>query len=175
MKNLIKGAIVLAIGGSVYSFSQTDVAENLSRDTGMTVQEAEQYVESIPEDELVSFDEVGYELIDEGRASLQLASEIDCENYEYDWETANLSCLQGKRQLERIGNSEINLGNAYVKLSSDAATSLDISATIVLIDELNENYSLPIMLVIFEPSEVSEIKKTNSFNKSMLQAALDSE
>jgi len=49
-KGGIIGAIVTVVVGSVtYSISRTAIVENFSRDTGMSKQEAEQYVENITE------------------------------------------------------------------------------------------------------------------------------
>ena len=55
----IAGILTVVIGGTAYAVSQKDVVKNFSNETGLTQQEAQQYVESIPEDELASFDELG--------------------------------------------------------------------------------------------------------------------
>ena len=84
MKDLIKGGIItLLIGGSAYTISQSDVIKNFADDTGLTQEQAEEYVNNISEDELFSFDKIGADLIDEGKEIDSLTPEIDCVNYEY--------------------------------------------------------------------------------------------
>jgi len=171
----IAGIITLIIGGTVYSVSQADVASIFSEETGMSQKEAEEYVENIPDDELVSFDELGLEIISFGQDILSIASEINCVNYFYEWETETFSCDEGKSQLKTIGNSEIELGKAYQVLSSESASSEDIYSAIRLIDRVNDNYDLEIYLELLDYSEIDEAIKTNLYNKALLQAALDSE
>jgi len=172
---VIAGIITLIIGGTVYSVSQEDIVSNFSEETGMSQTAAEQYIENIPDDELVSFDEVGSGLITEGQDILSIASEIDCVNYYYEWETDTLSCEEGKSQFNKFGDSEIALGEAYKVLSSESASTEDIYSVIRLIDRVNENYSLEIIIELLDYSEIDEAIKTNLFNKALLQAALDSE
>ena len=138
----IAGIITLIIGGTVYSVSQSDIISNFSDETGMSQQEAEHYIENIPDDELFSFDELGSMLISEGQEILEIVSEIDCVNYFYDWESETLTCDEGKSQFREFGQSEIDLGKAYKVLSSESATSADISAAIRQIDRVNANYDL---------------------------------
>ena len=138
----IAGIITLIIGGTVYSVSQSDIISNFSDETGMSQQEAEHYIENIPDDELFSFDELGSMLISEGQEILEIVSEIDCVNYLYDWESETLTCDEGKSQFREFGQSEIDLGKAYKVLSSESATSADISAAIRQIDRVNANYDL---------------------------------
>lgn len=171
----IAGIITLIIGGTVYTVSQSDIISNFSAETGMSQKEAEQYVESIPEDEMVPFDELGEVFIEEGQDILGLASDIDCVNYYYEWETDTLSCEEGKTQFRQFGESEIALGEAYMVLSSESASTEDIYSVIQLIDRVNENYRLEIMVRLLDQSDIDEAIKTNLFNKSLLQAALDSE
>ncbi len=141
----------------------------------MSQKEAEQYVENIPDDELVSFDELGSDFITEGQDILSIASEIDCVNYYYEWETDTLSCEEGKSQFKKFGESEIALGEAYQVLISESASTEDIYSVIWLIDRVNENYSLEIIIELIDYSVIDEVIKTNLFNKALLQAALDSE
>ena len=171
----IAGIITLIIGGTVYSVSQSDIVSNFSEETGMSQKEVEQYIENIPDDELVSFDELGSGIITEGQDILSIASEIDCVNYYYEWETDTLSCEEGKSQLKKFGESEIALGEAYKVLSSESASTEDIYSVIWLIDRVNENYSLEIIIELLDYSEIDEAIKTNLYNKALLQAALDSE
>ncbi len=172
---VIAGIITLIIGGTVYRVSQEDVVRNFSEETGMSQKEAEQYIENISDDELVSIDKLGSEFITEGQDILSIASEIDCVNYYYEWETDTLSCEEGKSQIKNFGNSEIALGEAYKVLSSESASTEDINSVIRLIDRVNENYSLEIINKLLDYSEIDEAIKTNLFNKALLQAALESD
>lgn len=172
---LIGGIITLIIGGTVYSVSQGDIISHFSEETGLSQEEAEQYIDSIPEDELVSFYEIGSELITEGEEILNLASEVDCVNYYYEWETDTFSCEEGRSQFKKFGDSEIELGKAYKVLSSESASTDDIYSVIRLIDRFNENYKLEIITQLLDDSEIDEAIKTNLYNKALLQATLDSE
>ena len=171
---VITGIITLIIGGTVYSVSQADIVSNFSKETGLSQKEAEQYVDNIPDDELVPFDELGAGFVAEGQAILSIASEIDCAEYYYDWETDTLSCNEGKSQIRIFGESEIALGEAYKVLSSESASTGDIYSVIRLIDRVNENYKLEIIIELLDYSEIDEAIKTNLYNKALLQAALDS-
>lgn len=171
---IIKGIITLVIGGTVFTVSQADIAKNFSKDTGISQKEAEQYVEEITEEDLVPYDELGSDFISEGQDILSAASDIDCANYYYEWETGTLSCEEGKSQIRRIGNSEIALGKAYTILASESASTKDISSVIRLIDRVNADLSLEIISQVLDYPTIDETRKTNSFNKAMLQAALDS-
>jgi len=171
----IAGIITLIIGGTVYSVSQADIVSKFSQETGLSQQEAAQYVENIPEEELFSFDELGAMMISEGEEILSIASEIDCVTYYYEWETDTLSCEEGKSQFRRFGDSEIALGEAYQALSSETASDQDIYTAIRLIDEVNANYNLEIMIELLDYSDRDESIKTNQYNKALLQAALDSQ
>lgn len=175
MKGLFKGIVVLVIGGVAYSVSQADIVDNFSKDTGLSKEQAEQYVENVSEDDLVSFEQLGINYISDGQEMVSSANEIDCVNNEYEWETYSLSCEEGKSQIKKFGNSEIAVGNAYKKLGSDSASTSDISLAITLIDELNANYSLTIIRQVLDYSTIDESKKINSFNKAILQSALDSD
>jgi len=176
MKDLIKGGIItLLIGGSAYTISQSDVIKNFADDTGLTQEQAEEYVNNISEDELFSFDKIGADLIDEGKEIDSLTPEIDCVNYEYEWESARLSCQEGKAQLGILARDYISLGEAYIKLSSDSASEADMSETIRLIDRLNSDFQLEMVSAILDLATIDEIRKTNSYNKAILKAALESD
>lgn len=175
IRGIITGTIItVLIGGTAYSFSQSDVIRNFADDTGLTQEQAEEYVKGVGKDELIGFDQLGIDFIDEGQEFLSGASEIDCVNYEYEWESATLSCNQGKTQIEKIGRNYISLGQAYKKLGSDSASEDDISKTIGLIDQLNSDYELQIIRSILDWSTIDENRKTNSYNKAILQAVLES-
>ncbi len=171
---VIGGIITLIIGGTVYSISQGDIVSKFSEETGMSQEEAEKYVENIPDDELVSFDELGSDLITEGQDILRIVSETDCVNYYYEWETDTLSCEEGKSQFKQFGDSEIALGKAYKVLNTDSASIEDINSAIRLIDKVNENYNLEIIIKLLDYSDRDEAIKTNLYNKALLRAALDS-
>ena len=172
---IIGGIITLIIGGTVYGVSQADIVSHFSDETGLSQEEAEQYIESIPEDELVAFYEVGSEFIAEGQEIVNLASEIDCVNYYYEWETDTLSCEEGKSQFIIFGESEIELGKAYKVLDTETASTNDIYSVIRLIDGVNENYKLEIITQLLDDTDIDDATKTNLYNKALLQAALDSE
>lgn len=173
LKSWITGGIItLVIGGTTYSFSQRDVANNMTDDTGMTQQEAEQYVDSIKEEDMISFGELGSNFVTDGQDLLSKAEEIDCENYEYDWESITLSCTQGKNQLFEMGRDTKAVGLAYQKLSLDSATNSDISNTIVTIEDLNQDLMLPVANILYNQADIEEIKNTNSFNKALLETSL---
>ena len=176
IKNIaIGGAITLLIGGTAYTFNQADVIQNFADDTGLTQEQAEQYINQIPEEELVEFDELGYSEIEYGQELIAQANQIDCVNYEYEWESTSLSCFQGKTQLQNLARDNVLLGQAYVKLASDSASEVEMIETIRLIDKMNLHYDSKIASYIYSWSQIDEIKKTNSFNKSLLKSALESE
>ncbi len=175
-KGGIIGAIITVVrGGTAFSVSRTDIVKNFSNDTGMSQEEAQKYVENITEDDLFSYDEIGSDFISDGEEILRVASDIDCINYKYEWETNTLSCEEGKSQLKSYGTNEVALGKAYTALASESATKDDIPLAINLIDKHNANLNLDIINQFFDYSEIDEIRKTNSYNKAVLQSVLDSE
>lgn len=171
---IITGIITLVIGGTVFSISKTDIAKNFSKDTGISQQEAEQYVEKVTEDDLVPYDKLGSDFVSDGQDILNSASDIDCVNYSYEWETDSLSCEKGKSQVKSLGNSEIALGKAYTTLASESASTEDISSVIRLIDRLNVDLKSEIVIQILGYPTIDELRKTNSYNRAVLQTALDS-
>ncbi len=172
---VIAGIITLIIGGTAYSVSQGDIVNKFSEETGMSQTAAEQYVDNISDDELVSFNELGSDFISNGEEILSMASKIDCVNYYYEWETNTLTCEEGKSQFKKFADSEIALGEAYKVLNSESASTEDIYSVIRLIDKNNENYSLEIVVELLDYSDIDEAIKTNLFNKALLRAALDSD
>lgn len=175
MKDITKVVIALVIGGTIYTVNQADIVDNFSKDTGLSQQEAQEYVENVSDDELLPFDELGDEFISDGEYLVGIANEIDCINYEYEWESYSLTCSKGKSQIRKLGRSEIDLGESYKVLATEDATEKDISLTINNIDNVNANLKLEIVTAIIEPSTISESRNTNSYNKALLQAALDSQ
>lgn len=175
LKNIaIGGVITLLVGGTAFTFNQQDVIDNLAEDTDLTQEQAEQYINNISEDELASFEEIGSDYISEGAETLALADGIDCINYEYEWESPTLSCATGKSQLQRIGNSEQSLGRAYMRLSSETASEDDMRTVIDYLNQLNIDYELEVAVIAFDKNTIDEMKMTNSYNKSLLRAALES-
>src|SRR3712207_4681994 len=135
VREIAAGAIItVVIGGGAYTINQADVVSNFASDTGMSQQEAQKYVSDVKDEDLVSYDKLGTTLISDGNDVLSSTQQIDCVNYEYDWESPTLTCEQGKIQLTELGNSEVALGHAYKKLGSDSASRDDIANTVVLID-----------------------------------------
>lgn len=176
LKNIITGGIItLVVGGAAFTFTQEAVVDNFAKDTGLTQEQAEQYVNNIPEEELVSFDKLGQSYISASEDTLEYSNSIDCESYEYEWESVTLSCAAGKAQLRKTSNTEKLVGQGFITLSSDSATREDMSSVIGYLDQLNSDYSLAISRAIFEETVLDEFKKTNSYNKSILKAALESE
>ena len=173
MKGIFKGIITIVIGGTIFTISQTDLVKNFSKDTGLSQEQAQQYVENVSEDDLVPYDKLGSDLTSDGQEILTLTSDIDCVNYTYKWETDTLSCEKGKSQLIRLGNDEIALGKAYTVLASESASREDMSSVISLIDKLNADLRLEIVSIL-NPQTIDEARKTNSFNKALLQSALES-
>ncbi len=165
----------MLIGGTIYTVSQSDIIQNFSEDTGLTQEQAEQYINAIPEDELAPWDEMGSDFINQGRDLLSIVNEIDCVNYEYEWESVVLSCPKAKTQLDKLARDSNALGQAYTKLGSDSASKEDIAETIRLIDQLNSDYQLGVVSILIDWSTVDETKKTNSYNKAVLKAALESD
>lgn len=176
IKGIVTGTIItLIIGGTAYNISQEDVIQNFADDTGMTQKQAELYINEIPEEEFDTFSVIGSDFINEGQEFLTMANDINCVNYEYDWESTTLSCLEGKSQLNKLARNSSLLGYAFKKLDSDSASEEDIAEAIRLIDQLNANYELEISYILWDQSTISEAKKTNSYNRSILKAALESD
>ncbi len=171
-KAIVGSVIVLAIGGTTYSVNKTDVVNNLAKDTGMNTQQAEEYVISLKEDDMATYDVIGNDFIKDGNEVVQGLGTIDCDNYRYEWETPTLSCEHGKSQLAEMGRDEIALGNAYIKIASSSVTKADIQNAVSLIDEVNSDYSLEIVAAVLDQPTIQDSKKVNSFNKATLQAAL---
>lgn len=176
IKNIATGAVItLIVGGAAYSFSQEDVIKNFADDTGLTQEQAELYINEIEEDELDTFGVSGSDFVDEGRELSTIANDIDCLNYDYDYESATLSCIEGKSQLNRLARNTSSLGYAYKKLDSDSASKDDMAEAIRLIDQLNADCKLEISRFLWDWTIIDEWTKTNSYNRAILKAALESE
>lgn len=172
---VVGGVLTLVVGGTAYTINQEDVVTNFAEDTGVSQQEAEQYVNSVEEEDLVEWDVLGNDYISAGQEIVNQVSSIDCINYSYEWQSPSITCEQGKQQLNRYGNDAISLGQAYKALGADNASKVHMSSAVRAIDTLNADYALPVVMKIIDPSTISEDTKANSYNKSLLKAVLESQ
>ena len=172
MKNLIKGAVTLMIGGAIFTVSQSDIVKNFVDNTGMNQQQAEKYINNIKQSDLASFSKIGADLVTAGNKINSI--NIDCVNYSYKWETSLLGCEAGKNQLQKIANDEILLGNCYKELDTNLGDSIKakMNECVTDIDITNTDYDLPIVSALLDSKTITESFNTNSYNKSVLQAAL---
>lgn len=171
---IVGGVITVVIGGTAYTVNQADVVNNFASDTGLTQQQAEEYVNGVKEDELVSYDQLGDDYLATGKDTHAVANEIDCVNYEYGWESSTLTCDQGKADLIKTGDSEILLGQAYKKLHDASASKTDMTTTMQRIDTLNADYGTEVISKFMDQAILDEVLKTNSYNKALIKAAFDS-
>lgn len=175
MEDIIKGTIItLVIGGTAYSLSTADIATNFAEDTGVTQQQAEEYVDSVVEEDLATFEEIGEDMILDGEDILEYAYNIDCINYEYEWQSSTLSCSEGKKQLTTFGTRRISLGEGYVELEEKNASETEIKKVVRLIDRMNSAFDFQIVTFFLTPYEINEEIKTNSYNKALFKTALES-
>ncbi len=172
-KAIIGGIITLVIGGTGYTLSQSDVVSNFAKNTGMSGQQAQQYV-SNSQSNLESFTKAGQGFISDGNSIL--STSVDCQSYTYQWESSSLSCEEGKNELQTIGNDEVNLGNCFEALGTNLgnAGKSKISECISDIDAVDSSYDLPLAVSVVGSSQISDFKKSNLYNKSVLQTALSS-
>lgn len=175
VKRVIGGVVTLVIGGTTVAVSQTDIAKNFSQNTGVSEQQAQQYVNNIKQSDLASFSDVGNELITDGNSILSQVQQTDCVNYKYQWEAPTLSCSDGKNQLQGIGNDEVALGNCYQALGTDlgSAAKPKMSECITDIDTVDSDYDQPVATALLDSNTITEVKNRNIYNKSLLQAALN--
>jgi len=174
VKAIVGITATLVIGGTAYTVNQADVVDNFAGDTGLTHEQAEQYVKSVGEEDLVAYDKIGTDYVSDGNSILDYLAGIDCVNYSYGWETPTLSCETGKVQLRELGNDEVSLGRSYIILSGESADENDMGLTVRLLGEVNSDYDFEIVRKVLDAPTIDESKKANSYNKSTLQAALDS-
>ena len=175
IKNAIIGTIVtIVIGGTAYTVSQGDIIKNFSDDTGLTQEESEEWIKGMPEEEIVSWSEVGSEMIKDGEGLIEMANETDCVNYEYEWESSTMSCPKGKAQMIKFGKAEVLLGQSYIKLDLDSASMNDIKETIRLIDKVNSSLQFEIVRSLLDQSLINEAMRRNSYNKAILKTVLES-
>ncbi len=174
-KSIIGGIITVIIGGTGYTISQSDVVSNFAQNTGMSQQQAKEYVDSSQKD-LESFSKIGQSFIADGNSLSDTAAGIDCVNYTYEWESPSLSCNEGLAELKTIGSDEVKLGDCYVALDTDLGSGAKskISECIADIDAVNASYSLPMAAQSLSVNEITYFKNSNLYNKSVLQATLKS-
>jgi polyhydroxyalkanoate synthesis regulator phasin len=173
VKALITGTVAtLVIGDTAYTVNQKDVVNNFANDTGLTQQQAKDYVENVNKEDLLPYDELGAGLVKDGKDVLNAASQIDCVTYQYEWESATMSCESGKAQLNKLGNDEISLGNSFISLSKDTASTADISTTISLSTAVGSDLDAEIVAKMLDAATIDTAKKSNSYNKAILQSAL---
>lgn len=176
IKKIIGGVITLAIGGTIYAVNESDIVKNFSENTGMAQEQAQEYINNISEGDLDSFSKVGQSYIEDANALIDGAQTIDCDNYSYQWETTSLSCWDGKKQLQKTGDDEITLGRCYQALDTDLGDSgkSKISECISDINTVNSDYSFPIVSTIMDSESLKDFRNSNQYNKSVLEAALES-
>lgn len=167
--------ITVVIGGTTYTVKQADVVDYFSRDTGLTQQQAEQYVSSLEEDDLAPWEDIGISYVDSGEKLVLAAREIDCNRYTYEWESDSLPCSKVKTQIYKIGIDSVSLGRAYEKLGSDTASKEDMLTTINLIDIVKADYDLEAIRFFMDSTDIEEDKKTGSYNKALLKTVLESD
>lgn len=173
---LVGGAVVLVLGGTGFAITQTDVINNFAKETGMTQEEAQKYADDTSND-AASFSEVGDDFIKSGKDGDKFVAEIDCENYTYEWESADLSCLEGKKQLKTLAKNDTELGECFKALDEDlgASAKSKIQECIDEIDQNNQGYDQnSIAAKLYDSKTIEDTKKSNLYNKSILKTALDS-
>ena len=173
---IIGGVITLILGGTTYKVSQSSIVNNFSKNTGLSQQQAQQFVNNIPQKDLASFSKIGQSLVSDGNAALSDASSIDCTNYTYQWVTASLSCQDGVNQFQTAGNDEITLGNCYESLNTNLGNSSKstINECISDSDMVTSDYNLPIIITLLDSKSIIDSKDAVIYDKSILQAALQS-
>ncbi len=176
IKKIAGGAVVVILGGSAFAVSQSDVIDNFSQESGMSQEQAQEYVDSI-QDELATFSEIGVDTKTYGQDTIDVSNSLDCYNYTYEWVTTYLTCEAGKTQLYKIGVGEVSLGDCYSALDSDLGDGAKskIQECIDYIDQSNMNLNLPIITSLYTIDEVTNDRNTNNYNKSVLKTALESE
>ncbi len=176
VKQIIGGVVTIVIGGTAYTVSQSDVANNYSKNAGVSQQQAQQYVNNINQSDLQSFSKAGSSLINDGNLIIRKLPSIDCVNYTYQWETPSLSYADDKNELQGIANDEITLGNCYEDLGTDLgnAAKSKMNECISDIDTVDSDLDLPIATTLLGSKTIADTKNANIYNKSVLQTALAS-
>lgn len=176
LKEALVGVVAtVVIGGTAYTINQADLVDNFAENAGLTQEQAEEYIDSLDEDDLATFDEIGDSYIVDGNDILGFTAEIDCVNYTYEWESSSLSCTEGVKQLTKAGNDSVALGESYKKLDQEGSDEADMLETISLIDVVNADYDLEIVKALLTEEDILETKRIGSYNKSLLEAVIEND
>lgn len=173
MKRVIAGVVLTAIiGGSTYSINQSDVVNHLAENSGLTQQQAQKYVNGL-KDHLVTFHDVGEQLVSDGMGISGKALAIDCVNYTYPWASPSLSCEEGKREIDELGSAEMEVGSCYSALSRDLNNLVrqKIGECIRAIDRLELSIDTPMISKLLGETKIASAHKMNQYNKAILQSA----
>lgn len=166
---IVGSVIILLIGGGAFAFSQWSGAEK----TGPAQEQAEQDASGISEDDRAPFEEIGANYVSESEGTFELADSIDCAGDAYEWESPTLSCEEAVTQLREVGNTELALGRAFVELGADIASKYHMRTVVTYLDRMNTEYSHEVSAVFFDAEILEGMKTMNSYNKSLLEAALE--
>jgi len=174
IRKIIGGTVAVVIGGSTFAISQGDVVNNFAKNSGMSQDQAQQYVNNIASKDLQSFGKIGESFISDGNGILSASNGIDCNNYKYTWESPTLSCDDGKNQLTKTGNDEVSLGNCLKSLDTNLGPNAKpkINECIQSIDVMNSDYSFQIVSATLSSKDIDDAKNSNIYNKSVLEAAI---
>ena len=174
MKRAIVGVVITAvIGGTTYTISQSDEVKNFSKNSGLSQENAQKYVET-NKNSLASFEKVGGDLVAESANVSGKALAIDCVNYRYTWETASLGCDEGKSEIQDFASTELNLGQCYLDLGTDLGSIANqrIKECIRGIERYDAGLELPIVRKFLSAQELLDAHRTNQYNKAVLQSAI---
>jgi len=176
MKRIIGVIVALAIGGTVYHFSQASVVNNFAKNAGISQRQAQQYIDKIPKGDLTSITGLGRNDVSEGQQILSQTKNLDCNTYIYKWQSPSLTCPEGVAQLRRLGLAHVRLGTCFEELSvtlgTKAASTID--RCISGIDVEDADLNLPISRTLLGAKAILSAREMNLYNKSLLQTALQS-
>lgn len=174
-KKLIAAVLALLIvGGFAYTASQTDFFYSEPSTEGQSSpDQSEQNIEVQNPQHLGIYSELGSSYTKDAEEILAIADDTDCEKYSYEWESSTLTCEQGVSQLKNFGEIEVAIGKTLQMIAEEKATRTDISSAIAKIDELNQSYSDEIISYFLDEKVITENRRSNTNNKTALQALLD--
>lgn len=173
IRRFVVGILIIVIGGTACTVGQKEIVNNFSEETGMTEQESQEYIENISEDELISFYELSEEHISTGQEVFKIVTELDCDNYIYEWETETLSCIKGMSQLIIFGGRNLDLGEIYKVLGTGQTFTKNYEEAIALIDLVNESLSSEILVALLGEKSIEEMILSNLYNKAILQTEVE--
>lgn len=173
-KKIVSGIVsVLVIGGVGYAISQSKLVDNFSKETGMSQQEAEEYVKNVKEEDLLGAKELGESYIRHSQETQKTNDEIDCATSTIDFaEDFGTDCVTVKAELTKLRRAEEKIGQAYIKLADDKADRTDTQNVINALDEYVAIIKKPIFSNIFTEESIDDLIKTTAYNKSLLVTAL---